>query len=46
MILAKKVGEDLDGIAEHDKLYPYLKEHIEFPEGFKIQSYPYIGEQP
>lgn len=36
---AKKIGDDLDGYADHDVIYPYLKDHIEFPEGFKIQSY-------
>ena len=43
---SQKIGDDLDGGAEHDKIYPYLKDHIDFPEEFKIQSYPYIGEQP
>jgi hypothetical protein len=43
---SQKIGEDFDGVAEHDKIYPYLKDHIDFPEEFKIQSYPYIGEQP
>ena len=36
---SQKIGDDYDGIAEHDKIYPYLKEHIMFPEGFKIESY-------
>lgn len=36
---SKKIGDDFDGYAEHDEIYPHLKDHIEFPEGFKIQSY-------
>lgn len=37
---SEKVGEDLDGWADHDKIYPHLKDKIQFPEGFIIESYP------
>ncbi len=37
---SQKIGDDLDGVAEHNKIYPYLKERIVFPEGFKIESCP------
>jgi len=42
---SEKIGDDLDGTAEHEKIYPFLSKHIDFPEGFKIESYPYIGEK-
>jgi hypothetical protein len=35
---SKKIGEDLDGYADHDKIYPHLKDHIKFPKDFKISS--------
>lgn len=37
---SKNIGDELDGYAEHDKIYPHLKEHIQFPDGFKLDSYP------
>ena len=37
---SKKIGEDLDGWADHDFIYPHLKDLIQFPEGFRIESYP------
>ena len=37
---SKKIGDDYDGYAVHDEVYPHLKEHIEFPEGFRLDSYP------
>ena len=33
-----KIGDDFDGYADHDKIYPHLKDHIQFPEEFKISS--------
>ena len=36
---SKKIGDDFDGYAEHENIYPHLKEHIEFPEGFRLDSY-------
>ena len=35
---SKKIGEDFDGYAEHEKIYPHLKDAIKFPEDFKISS--------
>lgn len=37
---SKKIGDDYDGYAEHDVIYPHLKDHIHFPEGFRLDSYP------
>ena len=37
---SKKIGDDFDGGADHETIYPHLKEHIQFPEGFRIESYP------
>ena len=37
---SKNIGDEYDGYAEHDKIYPHLKDHIQFPEGFKLDSYP------
>lgn len=34
----QKIGDDMDGFADHEKIYPYLKDHIQFPEEFKISS--------
>ncbi len=36
----KKIGDEYDGYAEHDEIYPHLADKIEFPAGFKIESYP------
>ena len=35
---SKKIGEDFDGFADHATIYPHLKDHIKFPEDFKISS--------
>jgi hypothetical protein len=35
----KKIGNDLDGWADHDTIYPHIKDHIQLPEGFKLKSY-------
>lgn len=40
---SKQIGDSMDGWADHDKIYPHLKDHITFPEGFKIQSYEDTG---
>lgn len=36
---SKNIGDEFDGYAEHDVIYPHIKDHIKFPEGFRIQSY-------
>lgn len=36
---SKNIGDEFDGYAEHDVLYPHLKDHIQFPEGFKLESH-------
>ena len=41
---SKKIGDDLDGWADHDKIYPHLKDHITFPDGFKIESHYDVGQ--
>ena len=38
----KKIGEDLDGYANHDVIYPHLKELVKFPDDFKINSYEIV----
>lgn len=40
-IINEKVGEDLDGWADHDKFMMLLKDKIKFPEEFvfKFESY-------
>lgn len=35
---SKKIGDDFDGFADHDMIYPHLKDLIKFPEDFKIDS--------
>ncbi len=35
---SKKIGDDLDGFANHNTIYPHLKELVKFPEDFKIDS--------
>jgi len=42
---SEKIGDDFDGIAEHEKIYPFLKKHIDFPKGFKIESYPHLENE-
>lgn len=37
-VFNKKIGDDLDGYAEHEEIYPHLKDLIKFPDGFKITS--------
>ena len=34
-----KIGEDLDGWADHEKFMEMLKDKIQFPDGFKFESY-------
>lgn len=36
---SKQIGDHMDGYADHDVIYPHIKDHIKFPEGFRIQSY-------
>lgn len=36
---SKKIGEDFDGIADHEKFMTELDGRVQFPEGFKFQSY-------
>lgn len=35
---SKQIGEDLDGWADHETIYPHLKDLVKFPEDFKINS--------
>jgi hypothetical protein len=35
---SKKIGDDLDGFADHNIIYPHLKDIIKLPEDFKIDS--------
>lgn len=36
-IIRQKIGRDFDGSIDHDTAMVYLKDLIEFPEGFKLQ---------
>jgi len=33
------IGDGLDGYANHDLIFPFLCDKIEFPEGFRLESY-------
>ena len=35
---SKKIGDDLDGFAHHQVIYPHLKDLVKFPDDFKISS--------
>ena len=35
---SQKIGDELDGYANHATIYPYLKDKVKFPDGFKISS--------
>jgi hypothetical protein len=35
---SKKIGDDFDGVANHETIYPHLKDLVKFPEDFKISS--------
>lgn len=37
---SKFIGDEYDGYADHDTIYPHIKDHVKFPEGFKFESYP------
>lgn len=37
---SKQIGDDLDGWADHDKMSLELEGRVEFPEGFRIESFP------
>lgn len=36
----KQIGDKYDGWASHEQIYPHIKDTVEFPEGFVIESYP------
>lgn len=33
------IGEPFDGYATHDLLFPHLSDKIQFPQGFRLESY-------
>lgn len=35
---SEQIGEELDGYAKHDSIYSVLKDKIEFPENFRLES--------
>ena len=35
---SKQIGDEMDGYADHAKIYPHLKDTVKFPDGFKISS--------
>lgn len=36
----EKIGSEYDGYATHDLIFPCLCDKIQFPEGFRIESFP------
>lgn len=34
----ESIGEPLDGYADHDLIFPHLRDKIQFPEGFRLES--------
>lgn len=36
---SKQIGEELDGWADHEKFMKELDGRVQFPEGFKFESY-------
>lgn len=36
---SKQIGDPLDGYANHEFLFPHIKDHVKFPDGFKLDSY-------
>ena len=35
---SEQIGDTFDGYAKHDLIYPYLKDRIQFPENFLLES--------
>lgn len=33
------IGDCMDGYADHDLIFPHLCDKIEFPEGFRLDTY-------